>query len=507
MDKLFEYSVESAISLAVFYLFYWIFLRKSTHFRLNRFILMFSVISSVILPALANRLNMPGTGALNLAIDFSTTEAPSSAASALVQTSNPVARYSFLETIGLIYVVGAAIILARLAYQAIYLHAISRLSKTTVHQGFKIISLDTDMIPFSYFNRIFIPADRINEHSLDSVITHEKSHLAQGHYLDLFIVQVVTVLQWFNPFIWLFEKSIKEVHEYLADEAVLESGKDMGNYQAILVNEALGGPVFILTNQLNKSLIKKRIVMMKNLKSPKITQLKALLIVPLLAGLLLAFANPSLISQTGGDGITIKGNVSSRQSGNPLPAILVLIKGTTTGTITDAQGNYEIVVNSTEDILVVTHVGYRSQEVPVGKNIKIDIMLEPDILTIDFNSGNKFELRKKEKESNELTGSYVITEELPTYPGGTVALSKFISQNIQYPDDAKKARVQGTVHVTYIIDEKGEIKSAKVIRGLGLEIDKEALRVTNLIKGWNPASQNGKPIATTVIMPIEFRLN
>ena len=102
---------------------------------------------------------------------------------------------------------------------------------------------------------------------------------------------------------------------------------------------------------------------------------------------------------------------------------------------------------------------------------------------------------------------YTISEELPSYPGGTVALAKFISENIQYPDKAREAGLEGTVMVNYIIDEKGDIKSAKVMRGLGLEIDKEALRVTNLIKGWKPASQNGKPIATTVIMPVEFKLN
>ena len=134
------------------------------------------------------------------------------------------------------------------------------------------------------------------------------------------------------------EKSVKEVHEYLADESVLESGKNMGEYQAILVNEAFGGPVFILTNQLNKSLIKKRILMMKNVKTPKMAQLKALLLVPLITGLLLAFANPSLTQSVSEGEIVIKGIVSSQISGAPLPSSIIVIKGTTIGTITDGQG-------------------------------------------------------------------------------------------------------------------------------------------------------------------------
>ena len=102
----------------------------------------------------------------------------------------------------------------------------------------------------------------------------------------------MTVLQWFNPVMWFYEKSIKEVHEYLADDAVLHSGSNQGKYQALLVNQAIGGPVFILTNQFNQSLIKKRIMMMKKMKTSQMAKFKALLILPLIAGLMLAFMNP-----------------------------------------------------------------------------------------------------------------------------------------------------------------------------------------------------------------------
>ena len=116
--------------------------------------------------------------------------------------------------------------------------------------------------------------------------------MTQGHYIDLFIVEIMTVLQWFNPVMWFYEKSIKEVHEYLADEAVLQTGSNRGKYQALLVNQAIGGPVFILTNQFNQSLIKKRIMMMKKMKTSQLAKFKALLILPLIAGLMLAFVNP-----------------------------------------------------------------------------------------------------------------------------------------------------------------------------------------------------------------------
>lgn len=516
MDKLLIYSFKSAISLAVLYFFYRIFLGKSTHFRLNRFVIVFSVIISIVLPPLANLFRLPIPDTLNFTISF-----PVSGNA--VSESTPIGeisvqnKLSLIEIIGLIYVGGAVIILARLAYQAIYLHAVARLSKTSYIRGFKIISLDTDMVPFSYFKRIFIPAGRFNENSMESVILHEKTHLSQGHYMDLFVIQVITLLQWFNPFIWLFEKSLKEVHEFLADEAVLQTGNDMGNYQAILVNEAMGGPVFILTNQFNKSIIKKRILMMKKVKSPKIAQLKALLIVPLLAGLLMAFANPSLISQTVNNEVTIKGNVSDRFTGKPVAGANIIIKDKMVGTITDLEGNYQIIINSSDNKLVFTFTGYRTQEITIGKNSIINVQLEPDILAIDFNNSNSFVPIEKKEDQNEskpdkkdakpeFDEGFIFVEELPAYPGGTEALQKFIQSNLQYPAEAKNAGLEGTVMVIYTINEKGEVTNAKVIRGVRMDIDKEALRVTNLIKGWKPAMHGGRPVSATVTMPIEFKL-
>lgn len=520
METKLEYIAESAITLAVLYLFYLAFLRNDTHFRINRFVLVFSAIISMLLPTVARMIDLPVKETLNLSIDFPRNGFQMSASEAGEPV--PVSRVNIMEVLGLIYLIGAAIMVARLVYQAIYLHAVSRLSKTSYCEGFKIISLDTNMMPFSYFNQIFIPGDTITKESLASIIVHEKSHLSQGHYIDLILFQIITVLQWFNPFVWFAEKSLKEVHEYLADEAVLESGKDMGNYQAVLVNEALGGPVFILTNQFNQSLIKKRILMMKNERSSKAAQLKSLLLLPIMAGLLMAFANPPLVNLTGDREIVITGNISDRFTGNPIVGANLVIKGTTTGTIADLQGNYKLIVTSAEDVIVVSFTGYRTQEFPVGRNSRINVQMEQDIVAIDFSKGNQFAMRDKsaffgneepsEKlNKNQTSGaetheSFVFVEEMPTYPGGTDALNQFIHDNLKYPVEARKTGKEGIVLVSYVIDANGQIKAPQVVRGLDSEMDAEALRVTLLIKGWKPASQGGRTVATTVTMPVEFKL-
>jgi TonB family protein len=528
MNKLAEYAIESGISLFVLYLFYWLILRKDTHFRVNRLVLMGSVLVSMVLPVIASGIfKAPKVNELlpNLAVSISSPalqggiqEGSAYIADEVIKSGKKAFLFSNLniwKIVVVIYLAGAFIVIARLIYQAIFLHAISRLSDKISYNGYTIVSMTTDMVPFSYFNRIFISAGKVDKNSFDSIIAHEQSHLSQGHFIDLFIIEIISVLQWFNPIIWLFERSIKEVHEYLADEAVLENDQQRGRYQALLVNQAFGGPVFILTNQFNQSLIKKRIMMMKNKKTSRGAKLKPLLMVPLIAGLLLTFANPPLISQTEGNQITIKGNVSDRFSGRAIAGANLMIKGTSIGTITDLQGNYQLIVNSADDALIVTVAGYRTQIIPVGKNSKINVQLEQDIVAINFNKENQFVLRDKPANNEkaevegkqESKGSFIFVEEMPAYPGGTLALNKFILENIKYPTDAKKAGLEGTVLVSYIIDSDGELKSIQVIRGIGPEMDNEALRVTRMIKGWKPANQGGRPIPTLVTMPVEFKLS
>jgi TonB family protein len=515
MNSFFEYTLHASVSLFVFYLFYWLVLRKGTHFQTNRAVLLLSVIVSMLLPLVPE-----GTIKTPVAIkdipSFSLVFSIPSAIAApdsQLATDGPV---NFRRIITMVYLAGLILVLARLIYQAIFLHAVSRLSKKVMHDGYTIVYMNNDIIPFSYFNRIYIPSSRVDESSFDCIVAHEKSHLNQGHYVDLFIIEVLTVLQWFNPVVWLYEKSIKEIHEYLADEAVLSGGHNLGKYQALLVNQALGGPVFILTNQFNQSLIKKRIMMMKKMKSSQLARLKALMIVPMIAGLLLVFTTRQTKSNsgTGGQNTTISGIVTDGSTGNAVQGGIVIIKGTTTGTITDKEGNYTIMVGDHSPVLVFTHVGYKTQEIAIETNSKINVQLEKNDLVVDFSPGNRLNAdadRSQTKDQNADAGSkgerkYVITEELPGYPGGTDALQQFLKANLRYPSEAQKKGIEGKVMVNFVITAEGLISNAKIMRGVTPDIDAEALRLVNLMRGWKPASQNGETLSMAVTMPIEFKL-
>lgn len=434
--------------------------------------------------------------------------------------------WGFWNWLTFIYIIGCVVILSRLIYQAIYLHAISRISKTIKDQNITVVLMEKAIIPFSYFNKIFIPKAQFDEISVRNIIEHERSHLKQYHFIDIIVIQLVTIIQWFNPFAWFIERSVKEIHEFLADKTVLRSGYDQGRYQALLVNQAMGGPVFTITNQFNQSLIKKRIIMMTKMKSPNWARFKALLILPLIALLTLAFSNQVPMDQPfsnsgkeslkSSEAIKITGTVTSKETGKPIAGVNVIVQGTTSGTITSLEGKYEIVVDNGAT-LVFSFVGYQIVSIPIGEKTSVDVQLETEAITIDFSKKNSLIASQETNHTNEKSpihspkdplnpGTFVVVEELPSYPGGTDALKKFIYDNLQYPADAKKNKIQGKVLVNFIVDQEGKIVNPKVMRGTSPSLDAEALRVTKLVSGWKPGKQGGKAISCRVIVPIEFKL-
>jgi TonB family protein len=380
MDNIVEYLIKSGIALSVFYLLYWLLMRKSTHFGLNRLTLATSLIASLDLPLIQIDLT-PEVVAANIPVmsmDLST----------VVQiVSKPEPFWGIREIVLLIYFAGLSITLFRLIYQSFYIHVISKMSRTITKGRHTIVLVEKDITPFAYFSKIFIPASKMEETSFESILAHEKSHLSQYHFVDLFLIEIVTIIQWFNPIIWLYERSLKEVHEYMADDEVLKQGVSRGNYQALLVNQALGGPVFTISHQFNQSLILKRIVMMTKMKTPQLAKIKVLLFIPLTAVLLMAFSNPEpivnpvvekvqSITQQIANGkllpdftsqntsekekgtITIKGKVVEGSASKPLEGVSIIVHGTSIGTVSDANGDFEIAAEADTLQLEFTYVGY-----------------------------------------------------------------------------------------------------------------------------------------------------
>ena len=123
-------------------------------------------------------------------------------------------------------------------------------------------------------------------------MNHEMVHIRQKHWLDLVLVELLCILQWFNPLAWIYVRFMRQNHEYLADEVALQRTSDPAIYRAALLNQIVGAPVVSLANSFNYSLNKKRFNMMKNIISSPYRKMKILLILPVFAIVLYSFAKP-----------------------------------------------------------------------------------------------------------------------------------------------------------------------------------------------------------------------
>jgi TonB family protein len=256
-------------------------------------------------------------------------------------------------------------------------------------------------------------------------------------------------------------------------------------------------------------------MMMKKMKTSQLAKFKALLILPLIAGLMLAFVNPParMPGVTQGNEKTVSGSLEDKFTGAVLPGTAVIIKGTNIGTIADNQGRYSIKVADDNAVLVFSHVGYKTQEIPIAKNAIINVQMEVDAMVVDFNKENNVNKANngnadvtKPNAQNNTGNVYQVTEEMPSYKGGTEALKKFLEANLRYPEDAKKAGISGKVYVSFVVNTEGQITDAKIMRSASPLLNEESLRLTNMMKDWTPGSQNGKKMSMAVTMPIEYKI-
>ena len=97
-------------------------------------------------------------------------------------------------------------------------------------------------------------------------------------------------------------------------------------------------------------------------------------------------------------------------------------------------------------------------------------------------------------------------EVMPQFPGGDQAMMKFVSENVQYPEEAKEKGISGRVMVGFIVEKDGSISDVKVVKGIGGGCDEEAVRVVKAMSKWKPGKEKGKPVRVSYMMPIFFKL-
>jgi TonB family protein len=462
-----NFIIESGVSISLLALIYILFLRKETFFRINRLFLLGSVLFSVVLPMLRLRVFAPKPVMLS---EITVTQYRN------VLESITVYGHGFAghiektvlsaQTVIYIYLAGVTVLLGLFIFRILQILLKINNNKVEQAQGFKLVLLDKETTPFSFLNYVFVSRNLLNEAGYSRMLAHELEHVRQGHSFDVIVLEILTAFQWFNPFLWLLRRAIRENHEFLADQAVLNLGASRGEYKQLLLNQFIGGQL-VIANNFNYSLIKNRIKMMSKIKSSKFATSKTIIGILVAAALIIAFAceqKESVIAEKdmnvhsvmvtmSGDSLKFDGNSADVEK-----LIAVMSKNNGTFTLKDSSGQKVLIKSS----------------VPVMK-----------------------------LGSEEI---FFIVEEMPEFPGGEQALRQFISNSIDYPKVAQGKGIQGKVYVTFVVTKDGNVANATIARGVDPSLDSEALRVVNSLPKWKPGKQRGQAVNVSYTVPINFKL-
>lgn len=543
------YMLKTALCLSVFYLFYRFWLSKETFHRFNRMVLIGLILVAFVIPSLKvsqnfhlpqieqvfERLNIPEEE-MEQEQDLQKME---QVTTTTLHTQLEKERSDFtiltLGNLGFLYLGGALLLLLRYIFSIVCIYRLIRYGEKECWKGeVRLVVHQQNVAPFSWKRYIVLSRQDLEEHG-DEIIAHEYAHILHKHSRDLILAEICLLFQWFNPAMWLFRKELKTVHEFEADESVLKAGIDAKKYQLLLIQKTVGTRLYSMVNSFDHSSLKKRITMMLKKKSNPWARLKYLYVLPLAVIAVAAFARPEISSELDeisavkvndltaimkteevkspekhpAKEIKVQGQVLEKSTNTPVVGANVIIKGTTSGTITDLDGNF-VISMPVGATLSVSYINMKTKELTItekliGKIKSLKVYLEGEITTktqevvvVGYGGG---------EEASDEVPVFQVVEEMPEFPGGMGECLKFLGKNIKYPVEAQKAGVQGKVIVQFVVEKDGNIANPKVVRSIDPDLDGEAIRVISIMPKWKPGMQKGQPVRVKYTVPVTFRLD
>ncbi len=539
---------ESGISLSVLYVFYWLMLRKETYFSLNRIILVSTLLLALIIPFI--RITITGhaeQGSIVYVFDRFIMDplvfGPDTVQAEKTQNNS---------LIRIIYFAGVIFFSLKFLVQFFQIFKLVKKYGTRKLFGYKIVPIDNNLSPFSFFNFIFINPGKIEENELKNVLYHEGEHARRLHTLDIILLEIICIIQWFNPFIWFYKLALREIHEYEADLRVIKNGENKLNYQQLIIQQVFGNQFFqVVHHLLTNSLTKKRITMMTKIESKKRTIIKSLFILPIAAMLVMIF---SFTRETEPNDLT--GNLTEKGLNNTQLTITQDQDTTITEQIffivEEMPGFQGKGFDSFKD-WAMDHLIYPKEakeqgiegtvyvEFVVNKNggvtnVKIkrgaDPLLDAEAVRVVKSSpawipgkqrGRKvnvafvfpiqFNLNGDKKQDEPVaTGDipeevFFIVEEMPGFQGnGLDSFKDWAMDHLIYPKKAKEQGIEGTVYVEFVVNKNGSVTNVKIKRGADPLLDAEAVRVVKSSPVWIPGKQRGQMVNVAFVFPVKFSL-
>lgn len=560
MGALTLYAIKSSLTLALLYLPYALMLRRETFFRFNRAMLLCIVVLSLLLPCLDvhiwdNGLATPfepQRQAISSVVLPTLIVGSSESAAADVPADHTAVVWSTLLVY--IYIIG---VLFFVLWKAVGLIRLIRFIPrgclwTDKQEGATIYCHADKVSPFSWMRSIVIGED-LPQPSLEGreeiVLAHELAHVRMHHSWDALFLSCVEVLQWFNPCIWMLDASLREVHEYEADDAVLRRGISARDYQLLLIEKAVARTPYPMVNGFRHSLLKNRITMMTKKKSPRWARLKVLYAVPLTLIALGAMASQQMAEKVEAPIAKKTPTAEVKRQMKAAPSTLrVVVDGqemTPQEAMKAVEGKEIKNTLTPENELRITTTD-KSKEKALPLCVLVDGKPMGDITASD-------EMRKVEKYvkadeigSLSVTNNEKVAKEIykdfdkQKYSGIVIIETKkdnkeveadgddvvdvpqicaefrdsltnnniyaWLSQNMRYPKEAQDKNIEGRVSIQFIIEKDGSIDEVKTLRSPSEILSAEAERVVKAMPKWKPAMHKGKPVRMRYVLPVLFKL-
>ena len=379
-----------------------------------------------------------------------------------------------------------------------------------VGRWIRLVVHDEEFGPFSWMNRIVI-SDKENGFGRRASIRHELSHITLGHPIDLVFLLLCTLV---NPVCWLMMKEIKVVHEYEADNEVINRYHIRSrDYQRLLILRTVGAEAYALACSFNLN-IKQRIIMMKKKQSQWWRMTWIVVTIPLVGLALTAFSKPKealkevvdssveiieqpIVNALSAEPIEVVESepaapASVKEEQNVQEEVVKagdLIKGTVKDAIgplmganirevnnagrivsiavSDMNGNFALKVKDPHNKIRVTYVGQKEQVFDISSH-QLDVLMEEDSkiknvevvanhVSIDSNDP-----RYKDQGNNSDGGGYEMKEQMPSFPGGPMEIQKYLTTHMNYPAVAREMQAEAEIVVKFTIDKTGFVRSPKI---------------------------------------------
>jgi TonB family protein len=541
-----QYLLLVNIYLVLFYVFYVLLLRKETFFQLNRIYLVTAALLSFFIPMI--QADWVQNLFITQQVKYTIYSSP-----VMIYSLKPVAvsHISIGQILAVLYGAGILFLSVRLIWQLIKLK--------------RVINQPQATAAYSFFSTV-----RLDEASSNNTIieAHEQVHAQQWHSADVMLIELVMIINWFNPVVYMYRFAIKHIHEYIADRQAVQAGTNKAEYALLLLSQTFESPAHQLVNPFfNHSLLKQRIIMLQKNKSQRISLIKYGLSAPLFILMLILSSATinnskpvSVINSSAhqlfttpaapvllGDVIREDKTLEKKESSPALHEIgidTVRKKGqvyTSVEKVPEFPGGLEKFgaylgkavkypkadrENGTQGRVIITFVVEKDGSLTGIKVTRgVSKTLDAEAVRVLKNSpkwipgivgGKKVRVQYSVPISFALSADtdddktgpvFTQVEKVPEFPGGLEAFGQFLAKNVKYPKADREKGIKGRVIATFIVEADGALSNIKVMRGLSETIDAEAVRVLEISPKWKPGTQSGKAVRVQYSVPISFTLD